>query len=137
MEPILPDTLLTANQMQQVDCNAASQGLCTFTLMQRAGIAVADGVRTLMGLPCKVLVFAGPGNNGGDGAIAAVVLLAHGYEVELVRVGNSPAEGSNAFRANHQWQQSTPVNTSSDASLSSQQLVTQVEQGCRYRYRCS
>ena len=127
MEPILTDTLLTADQMQQVDCNAASQGLCTYTLMQQAGMAVADGVRTLMGNPCKVLVLAGPGNNGGDGAIAAVELLANGYEVELVCIGNAPVEGSDAFRAYHQWRKCTPAIASTDASLSSQQLVKQVE----------
>ena len=127
MEPITSNALLTADQMQQVDRNAASQGFCTYTSMQRAGMAVADGVRTLMGDPCKVLVLIGPGNNGGDGAIAAVELLAHGYEVELVSISNAPAEGSDAFRAYQQWQQSTPAMTSSDTSWSSHQLEIQVE----------
>ena len=127
MEAILPNALLTAEQMQLVDQNAASQGICTFSLMQRAGLAVADGVRSLARAPCKVLVLAGPGNNGGDGAIAAVELLADGYDVELISIGGALVEGSDAFRAHQLWQQHIADTTSSCAARVSDNFIMSIE----------
>ena len=105
--------LLTAAQMQAVDAAAAGQGIDSFELMRSAGKAVADGaVRLLQEHPATVLVLAGPGNNGGDGAIAATLLQQAGHDVVVARflaqVGmDSPSPDetalSDADRAFAQW----------------------------------
>jgi NAD(P)H-hydrate epimerase len=62
--------LLTAAEQRELDQLAASEAeLPTRVLMESAGAAVARAVRELS--PRKVVVFCGPGNNGGDGYVAA------------------------------------------------------------------
>ena len=71
--------LLTAAEQRELDKLAASEaGLPTRVLMENAGAAVARAVAALK--PRKVVVFCGPGNNGGDGSVAAR-LLAPSYDV--------------------------------------------------------
>ena len=126
MDSLLSHRLLTAEQMQRVDKTAAAQGLCTFTLMQRAGAAVAQGVRSIAPAPCNVLIIAGPGNNGGDGAVAAVNLLAQGYEIEFVRVGVQPAPGSDVFRAFELWEQNVAAGAPHNASTEIHRLPSMI-----------
>jgi len=65
--------LLTAAEQRELDRLAASEAeLPTRVLMESAGAAVAQAVRELQ--PRKVVVFCGPGNNGGDGSVAARLL---------------------------------------------------------------
>jgi hydroxyethylthiazole kinase-like uncharacterized protein yjeF len=59
-----------------------------YTLMQRAGGAVAALARAVKPNTCRVLVLAGPGNNGGDGFEAALQLHMVGYEVTVVAYGD-------------------------------------------------
>lgn len=94
--------LLSAAQMQSVDASAVEQGIDSFELMCTAGQAVAAAaIELLQDESAAILILAGPGNNGGDGAIAARVLTESGYQVQLVcfQSGNRsrPAEvGENA-----------------------------------------
>ena len=62
--------LLTPSEMGRADQLAVDAGIQSFKLMENAGAAVADAVaaRYPEGL---VLVLCGPGNNGGDGFVAA------------------------------------------------------------------
>ena len=64
------------------------------SLMERAGLAAAEQARTLLGDGYRVLVVCGPGNNGGDGLVAARHLRAWGYRVATVLFGE-PAKFSN------------------------------------------
>lgn len=92
--------LLTAAQMQAVDAQAIEQGIDSFMLMQNAGRAVADTVLQQAGkAPCRVVVLAGPGNNGGDGAIAAVELARYGIDVSVFRFGSPAIAKSDAGSA--------------------------------------
>lgn len=87
--------------MQRVDSRAGEQGVCSYRLMENAGLAVANAVQGMAAGPCRVVVFAGPGNNGGDGAIAAVELDSLDYEVHLIRIikeQNSDGDASRAFK---------------------------------------
>ena len=56
--------------------------------MLRAGRAVADAVARHP-LGTRILVVAGPGNNGGDGFVAASVLAERGYPVRLMLLGEA------------------------------------------------
>ena len=65
--------LLTAAEQRELDRLAAAEAeLPTRVLMESAGAAVARAVAELS--PRKVVVFCGPGNNGGDGSVAARLL---------------------------------------------------------------
>jgi hydroxyethylthiazole kinase-like uncharacterized protein yjeF len=65
--------LLTAAEQRELDRLAAAEAeLPTRVLMENAGAAVARAVLELR--PRKVVVFCGPGNNGGDGSVAARLL---------------------------------------------------------------
>ena len=65
--------LLTAAGQRELDRLAAAEAaLPTRVLMESAGGAVARAVLELQ--PRKVVAFCGPGNNGGDGSVAARLL---------------------------------------------------------------
>jgi hydroxyethylthiazole kinase-like uncharacterized protein yjeF len=59
------------------------------TLMQRAGLALARLVLALTPHAQRLLVLAGPGNNGGDGLEATPHLLRAGKAVQLVLLGDA------------------------------------------------
>lgn len=78
-----PHELYTATQMAQVDAKAAAAGIPVATLMARAGQAVAHAMIDRWS-PRPILVLCGPGNNGGDGWVAARVLAERGWPVQIV-----------------------------------------------------
>jgi len=59
--------------MRQIEQECAEIGLPTDELMENAGKAVAEEVRQIMGNidQQRILILIGPGNNGGDGLVAA------------------------------------------------------------------
>jgi len=63
--------ILTAEQMRRADQVAISEGTDGFTLMQRAGRAIASVVLERIPDYGRVVIVTGPGNNGGDGFAAA------------------------------------------------------------------
>jgi len=92
------DTLLVSpDAMGQIDKAAADSGLDSFGLMQAAGAHVAAIL--LAHFPCvqRAVVLCGPGNNGGDGHVAARLLAESG--VDTVRFGFEPKPGGDAARA--------------------------------------
>ena len=70
-----------------------------FTLMARAGEAVARLALALAPHARRIVVFAGPGNNGGDGIEAATRLCAWGKAASVLRVGCASAPPADAARA--------------------------------------
>ncbi len=93
--------LLTPEQMGRADREAADHGALGPALMAAAGRAVAHAIRRQCGR-CRVLVLAGPGNNGGDGYIAARLLHQDGWPVRLAALA-PPRAGSDAAGAARQW----------------------------------
>ena len=77
--------VVTAEQMRDVDHAAADIGLTTDILMENAGRAIAEETRKLLGevIGRHILVIVGPGNNGGDGLVAARYLGDWGAEVSI------------------------------------------------------
>lgn len=79
--------LLTAKQSQALDAEAIKLGVSSENLMESAGKAVATTLAEYIGTPLEaggtVIILCGPGNNGGDGFIAARHLEEWGYPVSL------------------------------------------------------
>ena len=61
-----PPELLTPAEMARADAAAIAGGIPGIALMEAAGRAVARAAARRF-RPCRTLVLAGPGNNGGDG----------------------------------------------------------------------
>jgi hydroxyethylthiazole kinase-like uncharacterized protein yjeF len=81
------EELLTPAEMARADAAANN----TPALMEAAGRAVARAMQRRF-KPCRVLVLAGPGNNGGDGRVAARYLAQAGWPVTLKPVGDATPE---------------------------------------------
>jgi hydroxyethylthiazole kinase-like uncharacterized protein yjeF len=94
--------LLTPAEMGRADAAAPALGVSGPTLMDNAGRAVARAIRQRI-RPCRVLVLAGPGNNGGDGYIAARLLAQQGWPVAVAALA-APRSGSDAAGAAARWQ---------------------------------
>ena len=91
--------LLTPREMAEADRLAIAGGIGEFELMQNAGVAVADAARD-MTEEAEILVLAGPGNNGGDGFVAATELRRAGRAVRVALLGDRGAlTGSAALAA--------------------------------------
>ena len=86
---------ITAEQMRGADARAQRLGVTGESLMEQAGTAVgataAALARTVERAERPILVLAGPGNNGGDGSVAARRLAERGHRVIIVLVASGPA----------------------------------------------
>lgn len=85
---------LTAAEMRGTDARAQRLGVPGERLMEQAGTATAAAARALMistdrSLDALVLILCGPGNNGGDGLVAARHLAEQGIASEVVLLSSS------------------------------------------------
>jgi hydroxyethylthiazole kinase-like uncharacterized protein yjeF len=86
--------MITALEMRILDRNAQYAGIRTEDLMEGAGKAVAEVARSEFSTAGKpVLVICGPGNNGGDGLVAARYLAKDAARVTVL-LARSPEEFS-------------------------------------------
>jgi ADP-dependent NAD(P)H-hydrate dehydratase / NAD(P)H-hydrate epimerase len=94
--------LLTPREMGDADRAAKGSGIGGFGLMEAAGsaVAVAVGARWPMR---PVTVLCGPGNNGGDGFVAARHLAAAGWPVKLALLGSREKLSGEAAQAASLW----------------------------------
>jgi hydroxyethylthiazole kinase-like uncharacterized protein yjeF len=80
--------LLSPTEMAAVDAAAAASGISSFALMQRAGASVAAALLRYHPGAFRVVVLCGPGNNGGDGYVAARCLAESGVRVDVFHLGD-------------------------------------------------
>ncbi|HEV2180946.1 MAG TPA: NAD(P)H-hydrate dehydratase [Gemmatimonadaceae bacterium] len=93
--------MTNARESAARDSAAIGTGVPSRALMQRAGAAAAGEIARLFAedLAHGVLVYAGPGNNGGDGWVVARCLAACGVQVHVVPVVEPTTEDARAERA--------------------------------------
>jgi len=96
------DAIYRVDELRAVEAGAAGA-----PLMERAGLAAAGVARELLaGRPARVLVVAGPGNNGGDAFIVARWLKSWFFEVALAFRGDAAKLSADAAAAHRSWLES-------------------------------
>lgn len=95
-----PKRVVALADLAAADRAADEAGLPLATLMDRAGRAVAAAMRARWA-PSPVTVLCGPGNNGGDGYVAAQALREAGWPVAVVAL--APPHGPAANAAAQAW----------------------------------
>jgi hydroxyethylthiazole kinase-like uncharacterized protein yjeF len=92
--------ILTAERMRKAEVRTVDAGVSETELMERAGSALAEAVKLFIGAR-PTLVLCGPGNNGGDGYVAARHLRDAGYPVRVAALAEPSAEA--AIWARGRW----------------------------------
>jgi hydroxyethylthiazole kinase-like uncharacterized protein yjeF len=95
--------LLTNAQMNEADRLTISRGVAGLDLMENAGRAVADNVARRHAPGTPVTIVAGPGNNGGDGLVAARHLMQRGYRPRVLLLSDVGRFKGDALRAAQRW----------------------------------
>ncbi len=113
--------VLSIAAVSKLDATAIAGGVPGIALMEAAGAAVAERARVLVPRAGRVLVLCGPGNNGGDGFVAARLLQAGGYAIMLVLLGDRAALKGDAALAAETWQ--APVLTELPSDIAGVDLV--------------
>jgi len=112
--------LLTAAQMSEADRLTVASGISEMRLMENAGRAVALATMERWS-PRPVLVLCGPGNNGGDGFVAALCLVQNGWPVRVASL--VPREQLRGAAAQHAALWQGPVEALTPAALDGAVLV--------------
>lgn len=92
--------ILTAEAMRAAEQAVIDGGISVEQLMERAGAALAEAVYRFAG-PTEALVLCGPGNNGGDGYVAARHLGERGVKLRVAALGEPKSEAARSARANY------------------------------------
>lgn len=106
--------ILTAARMREAEQAAIDAGTPVEILMERAGASLAEAALRFAG-PLPTLVLCGPGNNGGDGYVAARHLARRGIPVRVAAL--APPATPAARWARSGWE--GPVEVLSEAERAS------------------
>ncbi|MFA3792732.1 NAD(P)H-hydrate dehydratase [Aliiglaciecola sp. SL4] len=103
-EQRLSQNLYTAQCVREGELEAAKQmSIPLYEVMQVAGETLFDWIQTHFDHQTNILVAVGTGNNGGDGYVAASLLLADGYRVSLASVDPARQLSGDALLAQQSW----------------------------------
>jgi NAD(P)H-hydrate epimerase len=92
---------VTPEQMAEYDRRTINKGTPGDILMERAGTSAAEAAMKMTDIENgPVIVFAGPGNNGGDGLVLARILRDRGYKIWIVLAGMNGKRLSHGCRTN-------------------------------------
>ena len=103
MRSDLQHLLITPAEMTAIDRAAAQSGIDSFTLMRNAGLAVTAAALRHFPDARRFVVLCGPGNNGGDGYVAARGLAESGADVAVFVLGDPARLQGDAARAWSDW----------------------------------
>jgi len=92
--------ILTADAMRAAEQRVIDAGTSVEELMERAGAALAEAAYRFAG-PMSALVLCGPGNNGGDGYVAARHLAGRGVVVRVAALTEPKSDAAKWARS--QW----------------------------------
>src|SRR3954451_5925039 len=92
--------ILTTEAMRAAEQQAISRGTSVQELMERAGAGLAEAAHRFAG-PMQTLILCGPGNNGGDGYVAARYLAQRGVAVRVAALSEPKSEAAKWARG--QW----------------------------------
>src|ERR1051326_8304121 len=95
--------LLSNAEMAEADRLTIAGGIAGLMLMENAGSAIAQAVAARQSPGSRVVVLAGPGNNGGDGFVAARLLAERGYAVKVLLLGEASGVKGDAALAAKRW----------------------------------
>ena len=95
--------VITVAQMRAAEATATADGASGFALMRAAGEAVAMQAAAKVPRGARIDVLCGPGNNGGDGFVAARALRDRGFAPRLSLLGEVSALRGDAARAAREW----------------------------------
>jgi len=88
--------LYSVRQLRQIEQSAASSE----NLMQKAGAAAAQAAQRLLAATAQpILIYAGPGNNGGDAFEVAVHLAQAGHRISVLHHAPKTARSADSARA--------------------------------------
>jgi ADP-dependent NAD(P)H-hydrate dehydratase / NAD(P)H-hydrate epimerase len=96
MTPARP--ILTAERMRAAEQAAVDAGTSVEQLMERAGAGLAEAVHRFAG-PLQALILCGPGNNGGDGYVAARHLAERGVQVRVAALAEPRSDAAELARS--------------------------------------
>src|SRR4051794_17744991 len=98
----MANEILTVAQCYEADRFAEAHGAPSLTLMENAGHAVAKAVIAKYARG-RAVVLCGPGNNGGDGFVAARHLAASGWKVFVAQLGSRDSLNGDAAEMARRW----------------------------------
>jgi ADP-dependent NAD(P)H-hydrate dehydratase / NAD(P)H-hydrate epimerase len=112
--------LLTSTEMAEADRLTIAGGTPDIALMEAAGRAVADAVcLRLQGR--TIAVVAGPGNNGGDGFVAARILTERGHSVRVLLACTREKLKGDAGEAAARW--TGPIEAATPGAIDPDALI--------------
>lgn len=114
--------LLTTAEMGEADRLSIAAGVQSLDLMEHAGRAVAEAaVGMVRGTDRRIAVLCGPGNNGGDGFVAARHLREKGFDVRVFLLGDTSSLKGDAAEMARRWP--LPIREAAPNALQSMHLV--------------
>lgn len=79
--------IFDVSQIKDIDnCTVVNQGVTSVDLMERASLAISEKLIRILDIDQRILVFAGPGNNGGDAFAVARILLSKHFDLDVYTV---------------------------------------------------